>query len=275
MAILVMKAVTDALSKEQRYGMGRIIDLAEQMQEARVIGYDGKRFRVSKAVDAVLDPEQREGLKNIVALFDQMAGAGQIAWKELGVGPSLDERQQALRMGHLPPNDDPGATRATGLNETEDHMPAGAERDWWSDVPDSTNILPDQGKGYGGDGDARRSLTPEEEAHRQKAARILAVIDGGFQTADRQNRRDFLPPGQEGRTRTVGKSSGGRPYYSHPYDDFEHERGLRALAQEVAKELGAQAPPNLDALAASNAETVHRAVRGIMRGFFAEGRRPE
>jgi hypothetical protein len=84
------------------------------------------------------------------------------------------------------------------------------------------------------------------------------VLEGGFETSERVNRRDSIMPEQ--RTRRG-------PVYSNPETDLGHDEVIKALAAEVAREMRGDLDP-IDPDAPSNSQRVHNGMRGVMRSLF-------
>ena len=254
---LTAKGIT-GLTPEQRRGFSDVVDLSNTMAASGDLALAGGRFTVSRKIWKSLDGPPREGIENIVDLLNVAAQRGAVIVK--------DDRT-ARRVGSIPAGlDDEGSGVSTGLNTSLTALEHGDTEEWHDET--TTSRLPG-GQTSVAFGDAERANTPEDEAVQAAADRILSVLDPGFRTGDRQNRRDFDVVDQE--TRSARKDRP-RPVYSNPSTDSSHEAVIKALAAEVTREIRGDLDP-LDPDEPSRAERVHRGIRGIMRGFFS--RRPE
>jgi hypothetical protein len=249
----------DGLTPKQRTGFGDIIDTSNRMISSGDLLLSDGRFTVSRKIWKGLENPVREGLEAIVDLLNVAAQRGAVIVK--------DDRT-ARRVGSIPAGlDDEGSGVSTGLNRTRDSLGSTDSEDWPYDEL-ATSRLPGSPTTVMG-GDAERSTSPEDEAVRAAADRILAVLSPEFRTGDRQNRRDFDVVDQE--TRGARKDRP-LPVYSNPATDDSHAAVIKSIAAEVTREIRGELGP-LDPDEPSRAERVHRGVRGMLRSFF--DRRPE
>lgn len=257
---LTSSPMLDSLTPEQRKGFRDIVDLSNRMAASGDLALAGGRFSMARKIWKSLDGPQREGIENIVGLLNIAAQRGAVIVNK-------DDRQ-ARRVGSTPAGlDDEGAGVSTGLNTSRAALGHGDTEDWPYDEL-ATSRLPGSPMTVIG-GDAERANTPEDEAVEAAADRILSVLDPGFRTGDRQNRRDFDVVDQE---RSAAAKSDRRPIYTNPSTDDSHRAVIKSIAEEVTREIRGELSP-LDPDEPSRAERVHSGIRGMMRGFFS--RRPK